>query len=199
MGGWKWWESGKGEGPSVERRERKEREPHLWTRLNTPTSPLLPLFPRPPFALRTSSEGASKASEAGGEAAADVKRFLNRLLGLPIVEQNLLFSYFFAALASEIRLAKAEGKYSEGLSGELRGERMLCLAWCAARAPELWQTAHSLSLSLSSSLAYCPPSSPFTPAPLTRSKPPFPPPLLAPHPRPVRAVGAPPLHTQHMD
>ena len=42
--------------------------------------------------------------------------FLNRLLGLPAARQNLLFSYFACTLAAEIRAAKAEGKYFEGIS-----------------------------------------------------------------------------------
>jgi hypothetical protein len=45
-----------------------------------------------------------------------VRRFLNRLLGLPIHRQNLLFNYFCAVLQADIRLAKAEGRYCEGLS-----------------------------------------------------------------------------------
>lgn len=46
----------------------------------------------------------------------DVRRFLNRLLGLPIARQNLLFQYFAASLHAAIRRAKAEGRYSEGMS-----------------------------------------------------------------------------------
>ena len=44
------------------------------------------------------------------------RRFLNRLLGLPVARQNLLFNYFACTLAAEIRAAKAEGKYFEGVS-----------------------------------------------------------------------------------
>ena len=44
------------------------------------------------------------------------RRFLNRLLGLPVARQNLLFSYFACTLAAEIRAAKAEGRYYEGVS-----------------------------------------------------------------------------------
>lgn len=45
-----------------------------------------------------------------------MRRFLNRLLGLPLGRQNLLFNYFAATLAAEIAAAKAEGRYSEGVS-----------------------------------------------------------------------------------
>lgn len=44
------------------------------------------------------------------------RRFLNRLLGLPVSQQNLLFSYFEKTLVAEIRAAKAEGRYFEGVS-----------------------------------------------------------------------------------
>ena len=43
--------------------------------------------------------------------AAGCRRFLNRLLGLPAARQNLLFTYFTAALSAEVRAAKAEGRY----------------------------------------------------------------------------------------
>jgi hypothetical protein len=39
---------------------------------------------------------------------------------LPCARQNLLFNYFAATLAAEIRAAKAEGRYFEGMS-ELAG------------------------------------------------------------------------------
>ena len=44
------------------------------------------------------------------------RRFLNRLLGLPVARQNLLFAYFTATLGAEIRAARAEGRYFEGVS-----------------------------------------------------------------------------------
>ncbi|KAK9915021.1 hypothetical protein WJX75_003704 [Coccomyxa subellipsoidea] len=46
----------------------------------------------------------------------DVRRLLNRLLGLPVARQNLLFTYFTCTLSAEIRAAKAEGRYFEGVS-----------------------------------------------------------------------------------
>jgi hypothetical protein len=45
-----------------------------------------------------------------------VRRFLNRILGLPVARQNLLFGYFFSTLAAEVAAARAEGRYSEGVS-----------------------------------------------------------------------------------
>jgi C-terminal domain on Strawberry notch homologue len=45
-----------------------------------------------------------------------VRRFLNRILGLPVHRQNLLFNYFGAILQAELRQAKAEGRFSEGMS-----------------------------------------------------------------------------------
>jgi len=44
------------------------------------------------------------------------RRFLNRLLGVEVARQNLLFNYFMATLAAEIKAAKEEGRYSEGVS-----------------------------------------------------------------------------------
>jgi hypothetical protein len=68
----------------------------------------------------------------------DVRRFLNRLLGLPIARQNLLFNYFTATLAACIRSAKAEGRYSEGMSD------MPASNISQAQPPEaLWTDPHS--------------------------------------------------------
>ena len=76
---------------------------------------------------------AESAKELG-----DVRRFLNRLLGLPIARQNLLFNYFTATLAACIRSAKAEGRYSEGMSD------MPASNISEAQTPEtLWTDPHS--------------------------------------------------------
>ena len=53
---------------------------------------------------------------AGTRDAADVRRFLNRVLGLPTRAQNLLFGYFIEVLGAETRVAKAEGRHTEGVS-----------------------------------------------------------------------------------
>ncbi len=42
-----------------------------------------------------------------------MRRFLNRLLGLPLGAQGLMFNYFTAVLAEEIRAAKV-GEYLVG-------------------------------------------------------------------------------------
>jgi hypothetical protein len=70
-----------------------------------------------------SAEGLSEANVAslmetggGGKDAGDVRKFLNRILGLPVRGQNLLFGYFTEVLEAEVKAAKAEGKYSEGVS-----------------------------------------------------------------------------------
>eukprot|EP00208_Stichococcus_sp_RCC1054_P000099 CAMPEP_0206143488 /NCGR_PEP_ID=MMETSP1473-20131121/20743_1 /ASSEMBLY_ACC=CAM_ASM_001109 /TAXON_ID=1461547 /ORGANISM="Stichococcus sp, Strain RCC1054" /LENGTH=921 /DNA_ID=CAMNT_0053538919 /DNA_START=201 /DNA_END=2963 /DNA_ORIENTATION=+ len=76
------------------------------------------------------------AAAAGGKDLGDVKRFLNRLLGLPVARQNLLFAYFEACLHAETRAAKAEGRYFEGMS-ELAGAPRL------QRSDVVWTDAHS--------------------------------------------------------
>ncbi|EDO43449.1 predicted protein [Nematostella vectensis] len=52
-----------------------------------------------------------KEKEAG-----DVSRFLNRILGLSVEKQNLIFSYFSECLNATIETAKREGKYNEGVT-----------------------------------------------------------------------------------
>ncbi|KAI3433451.1 hypothetical protein D9Q98_003264 [Chlorella vulgaris] len=80
----------------------------------------------------TVAEDTTAAGPAGKDMG-DVRRFLNRLLGLPVSRQNLLFNYFQAVLGAEIRAAKAEGKYFEGVS-DLPGQDI-----ARAREPQrLW-------------------------------------------------------------
>ncbi|KAK2165679.1 hypothetical protein NP493_1355g00006 [Ridgeia piscesae] len=45
----------------------------------------------------------------------DVGKFLNRILGLSVEHQNLIFNYFTKSLSAQVASAKKEGKYSEGL------------------------------------------------------------------------------------
>ena len=64
------------------------------------------------------------------------RRFLNRLLGLPVARQNLLFAYFTATLGAEIRAARAEGRYFEGVS-DLGGSHVSKVE-PKVRAPAVW-------------------------------------------------------------
>lgn len=98
-----------------------------------------------PLISRTNTQDRAKDAGVGTSKAAkdagDVRRFLNRLLGLPLGRQNLLFNYFAATLAAEIGAAKAEGRYSEGVS-DLQ-VRLLCwgLLWGRARGGVPWRSA----------------------------------------------------------
>lgn len=47
--------------------------------------------------------------------ASDVGRFLNRILGLSVGPQQLIFNYFVRCLDAQVLYAKKEGKYNEGL------------------------------------------------------------------------------------
>eukprot|EP01012_Entosiphon_sulcatum_P025959 TRINITY_DN31340_c0_g1_i1.p1 TRINITY_DN31340_c0_g1~~TRINITY_DN31340_c0_g1_i1.p1 ORF type:complete len:1169 (-),score=143.26 TRINITY_DN31340_c0_g1_i1:5-3481(-) len=69
------------------------------------------------------SECQMAIAEMGGpeEVQQDVKRFLNRMLGLPIRRQQLLFSLFCGTLTQVIQAARQSGRYDEGIT-DLRGE-----------------------------------------------------------------------------
>ena len=69
------------------------------------------------------------------------RRFLNRLLGMPVSRQALLFSYFACTLSAEIQSAKAEGRYFEGVS-DLSGSNI-------SRASEKPQVRKSVACALS--------------------------------------------------
>ena len=45
----------------------------------------------------------------------NISRFLNRILGLPVQLQNLVFSYFTDTIASLVQKAKREGKWDSGI------------------------------------------------------------------------------------
>ncbi|ESO98738.1 hypothetical protein LOTGIDRAFT_231151 [Lottia gigantea] len=47
--------------------------------------------------------------------AGDVSKFLNRILGLAVEKQNLIFNYFTEAMKVIIKNAKKEGRYNEGM------------------------------------------------------------------------------------
>ncbi|KAK9833324.1 hypothetical protein WJX81_006479 [Elliptochloris bilobata] len=95
-----------------------------------------------PRADHIAEEGITPAAgpaSAGTKDVGDVRRFLNRLLGLPVARQNLLFSYFAATLAAEVRSAKAEGRFFEGFSdlgGSLYGDAL-------PQLQPLWKDVHN--------------------------------------------------------
>ncbi|XP_069103404.1 protein strawberry notch homolog 1-like isoform X2 [Argopecten irradians] len=45
----------------------------------------------------------------------DVSKFLNRILGLSVTRQNVIFSYFMECMKLMIQNAKTEGRYNEGM------------------------------------------------------------------------------------
>lgn len=49
--------------------------------------------------------------------AASLTKFLNRLLGLPVIAQNTLFEYFSKIVEDLIRQAKIDGTYDMGIMG----------------------------------------------------------------------------------
>lgn len=72
----------------------------------------------------------------------DVPRFLNRLLGLPIAHQALLYNLFFHLMEDDIRQAKMEGKFDR-VSGDV--SLIQCIA--PPFRPSLHQReAHTLTL-----------------------------------------------------
>ena len=77
---------------------------------HTGLSKMIGIPPLPEGAANTQSESCWERNRC------TCRRFLNRLLGLPVARQNLLFNYFACTLAAEIRAAKAEGRYFEGVS-----------------------------------------------------------------------------------
>ena len=44
-----------------------------------------------------------------------VSTFLNRLLGLPVATQTLLFSYFTECFEAVVAIKKSEGKFDDGV------------------------------------------------------------------------------------
>ncbi|KAH9259093.1 hypothetical protein BASA81_002713 [Batrachochytrium salamandrivorans] len=57
----------------------------------------------------------SKEGKKAAVTALDVPRFFNRILGLPLCQQSLLFNYFCLLLEADIKDAKLKGKFDRGL------------------------------------------------------------------------------------
>ncbi|XP_071949493.1 uncharacterized protein [Antedon mediterranea] len=57
----------------------------------------------------------SLATKVNDKDTGDVGKFLNRILGLAVDMQNLIFRYFSESLQAVIAAAKKEGRYNEGL------------------------------------------------------------------------------------
>ena len=56
----------------------------------------------------------------------NVSKFLNRILGLTVEKQNLIFSYFYETMKSLIRIAKTDGRYCEGVT-DVKGNSIMLL------------------------------------------------------------------------
>jgi C-terminal domain on Strawberry notch homologue/P-loop containing NTP hydrolase pore-1/UBA/TS-N domain len=80
-------------------------------------------------ALAGGNGGSSSSKDIG-----DVRRFLNRLLAVPVHRQRLLFNYFTLMLNAEIKAAKQAGSYTEGVS-DLPGQKITR----EGPAEELWK------------------------------------------------------------
>lgn len=56
----------------------------------------------------------------------NIGKFLNRILGMAVQEQNALFQYFSDTLAAVIQNAKKNGRYDMGILGKT-GEELFFL------------------------------------------------------------------------
>ncbi|EGB03273.1 hypothetical protein AURANDRAFT_55617 [Aureococcus anophagefferens] len=76
-----------------------------------------------------SGGGADPELSVGIDASLDTEKkasvgvFLNRLLGLTLVRQNLIFDYFSKLVDHHVRVARREGKYDEAIA-EVKGHRV---------------------------------------------------------------------------
>jgi hypothetical protein len=80
------------------------------------------------------ADNAAAASGGSSKDTGDVRRFLNRLLAVPVHRQRLLFNYFTLMLNAEIKAAKQAGSYTEGVS-DLPGQKISR----EGPAQELWK------------------------------------------------------------
>lgn len=68
------------------------------------------------FQVEAAQVGRFDDPTVGSTVGTDVPKFLNRMLGLKISQQALLFNYFFSTLKAAISDAKTEGVYSSAIS-----------------------------------------------------------------------------------
>lgn len=60
----------------------------------------------------------------------NIGKFLNRILGMEVQQQNALFQYFADTLTAVIQNAKKNGRYDMGILGKLVIMRhSVCLSW----------------------------------------------------------------------
>jgi len=64
------------------------------------------------------------ASTAKDRDTLEVKKFLNRMLGLPLAQQSLLFDLFNASLSAIVTNAKRDGRYDSGVADITSGARL---------------------------------------------------------------------------
>lgn len=50
----------------------------------------------------------------------NISRFLNRILGIEVELQNLLFGYFMKTLSVVVQQAKRSGRWDEGILGKTK-------------------------------------------------------------------------------
>lgn len=87
--------------------------------MNHPTSTHLTLqiLPAPSPAPRATPTSFPSPSRSPGAGLKLVEQFLNRVLGLPLPDQGLVFEYFYSCLEAEVARAKADGTYDYGIRG----------------------------------------------------------------------------------
>ena len=56
----------------------------------------------------------------------NIGKFLNRILGMEVQQQNALFQYFSDTLAAVIQEAKRNGRYDMGILGKISSILTMC-------------------------------------------------------------------------
>ncbi|CAM9717560.1 unnamed protein product [Scytosiphon promiscuus] len=94
------------------RRNRKQRIQELEELDVTFTEAMLVWFAQVDMAVEDEEEGHGKLNKS---VQGNVSRFLNRILGLRIVCQHILFDYFHAVMEYHVKEAKRNGTYEDGI------------------------------------------------------------------------------------